>query len=240
MADLEQTYSHRLDVLPALVQKCRDLYLLVDPSKNQPGQPPASRLTHDTLAPHVRKRFDESDAPGQRARRIMESRAASWRNGGDSATLDDPDLNEVERGMVGTRAWSVLEIKLLKASQSAQKRRANQRRRRRLLSFGAIANILTALVIVAFLAQRWTITRQSEKVVRAERIALSAKDALQRDKELALLLAIEAAKQHRSWVTDDRVTNHFCGIQRRRTGINTGRGYRGLESGWPVCCREKR
>ena len=40
MADLEQTYRHRLDVLPGLVQDCRDLYLLVDPSQNQPDQPP--------------------------------------------------------------------------------------------------------------------------------------------------------------------------------------------------------
>ncbi|QLQ06709.1 MAG: hypothetical protein HZY76_12105 [Anaerolineae bacterium] len=51
LADLEQTYSHRRDVLPGLVQQCQDLYLLVDPARNQPGQPPASRLTHDTLAP---------------------------------------------------------------------------------------------------------------------------------------------------------------------------------------------
>ena len=75
LAELEQTYRHRQDVLPALVQECRDLYLLVDPSQNQPDQPRASRLTHDTLAPHVRKRFDESVAPGQQARRILESRA---------------------------------------------------------------------------------------------------------------------------------------------------------------------
>ena len=65
--ELEQTYHHQAAALPGLVQECRDLYLLVDPSQNQPDQPAASRLTHDTLAPHVRKRFDESDAPGQRA-----------------------------------------------------------------------------------------------------------------------------------------------------------------------------
>ena len=79
LADLEQTYRHQAAALPGLVQACRDLYLLVDPSQNQPDQPAASRLTHDTLAPHVRKRFDESDAPGQRARRILENRVVDWR-----------------------------------------------------------------------------------------------------------------------------------------------------------------
>ncbi len=55
-----------------LVQERRDLYLLVlAPPGTGLGEPPASRLTHDTLAPHVRRRFDESDAPGQRARRAL-------------------------------------------------------------------------------------------------------------------------------------------------------------------------
>ena len=103
IAELEQTYRHQAAALPGLVQECRDLYLLVDPSQNQPDQPSASRLTHDTLAPHVRKRFDESDAPGQR-------RGASWRTGrwtgapAAKAPTDDADLPVVEGGLTGMRA----------------------------------------------------------------------------------------------------------------------------------------
>ncbi len=120
LADLEQTYRHRLDVLPALLQECRDLYLLVDPSKNQPDQPRASRMTHDTLAPHVRKRFDESVAPGPQARRILESRATDWKEGKEGTLLDAVDLALVEAGAQGMRAQKPDEVRLVQASAVAR------------------------------------------------------------------------------------------------------------------------
>ncbi len=123
MADLEQTYSHRLDVLPGLVQMCQDLYLLVDPARNQPSQPPASRLTHDTLAPHVRKRFDESEAPGQRAWRILESRAVDWEGRNEGMALDDIDLAIVQSGSQGMRVRRETEAKLIGRSSTNQNRR---------------------------------------------------------------------------------------------------------------------
>lgn len=140
MADLEGTYSHRRDVLPVLVHQCQDLYLLVDPAKNQPGQPPASRLTHDTLAPHVRKRFDESEAPGQRARRIMESRVVLWKNGNNGPALDGSDLAVVEAGSRGMRGWDIQkgEVHLIEMSRLA-------RRRRR------IGQVIVVAVVVSFL-----------------------------------------------------------------------------------------
>ncbi len=107
LAELEQTYRHRQNPLPALLQACRDLYLLVDPSRNQPDQPPASRLTHDTLAPHVRKRFDESDAPGQRARRILESRTRESRlDAKKPLLLGGVELKLVQQGAAGMPDWS--------------------------------------------------------------------------------------------------------------------------------------
>lgn len=117
MAELEQLYLHRLDVLPGLVQDCRDLYLLADPSKNQPYQPPASRLTHDTLAPHVRRRFDESDAPGQRARRILESRAHESRlNAKKPLLLAGFELSLVQQGASGMPDWLPEQRKLVALS----------------------------------------------------------------------------------------------------------------------------
>lgn len=122
-ADLEHMYSHRRDALSTLIQECRDLYLLVDPSQNRPGQPPASRLTHDTLAPHVRKRFDESDAPGQRARRILESRAVDWEAGKTGVPLDPADLAFVEAGQAGMRNRQPHEEVLVTASRIERTRR---------------------------------------------------------------------------------------------------------------------
>ncbi|MFN8464033.1 MAG: CHAT domain-containing protein [Caldilineaceae bacterium] len=128
-ADLARLYRHCTEVLPGLVQACRDLALLVDPAQNQPDQPPASRLTHDTLALHVRRRFDESDAPGQRARRILENRAVDWTDGRDGTPLDDTDLSLVEAGRSGMRAWKPHEERLVEASRRSQtERRAEQER----------------------------------------------------------------------------------------------------------------
>ena len=129
VTDLEQTYNHRKDALPALVQECRDLYLLVDPSQNQPGQPRASRLTHDTLAPHVRVRFDKSEAPGQRARRILESRAVDWEDGKTGIPLDAADLAIVEAGQAGMRRWEAHEEALVLASQLERTRRREEAER---------------------------------------------------------------------------------------------------------------
>jgi hypothetical protein len=135
LADLEQTYSHRQDVLPGLVQQCQDLYLLVDPAKNLPGQPPASRLTHDTLAPHVRKRFDESNAPGQRARRILESRLPptqeheSPHDHRDLAPLGDEDMDAVIAGQPGMRVWKAREQQLVVASSTDRARRLEEKTR---------------------------------------------------------------------------------------------------------------
>lgn len=146
LADLVQTYQHRQDVLPDLLQECRDLYLLVDASRNQPDQPAASRLMHDTLAPHVRKRFDESDAPGQRARRILESRAVDWGGGKVGEPLDRADLRTIEVGTKGSRALSLDEKRLLLASRKLAQRQ--QRNRRLLLTTLALLFLILTVIAV--------------------------------------------------------------------------------------------
>ena len=64
-SEVHDAYSHRAAIIPGLLMACRDLYLLIDPAENQPEAESASRLAHDTLAPWVRLRYDESDQPGQ-------------------------------------------------------------------------------------------------------------------------------------------------------------------------------
>ena len=174
LAALEHTYRHRQDVLPALLQACRDLYLLVDPSKNQPDQPPASRLTHDTLAPHVRKRFDESDAPGQRARRILENRKTDWIDGKAGTPLEGMDLHTVEVGLPGARCLSQDEDRLMSASrEAAARKRRNQAAVR--------ATLVGLLLIVVAIAARATlypallrlVARQTGHVVFMSDLGLS-------------------------------------------------------------------
>ena len=106
---LTEHYGHRTDVLPGLLQNMVDLYLLVDGG----GRGGATRLAHDTLAPLVRMRFDESDRPGQRARRVLENRGAEWAGGRDGAVLDRADLATVEAGRPGMRSLGPDEQRLV-------------------------------------------------------------------------------------------------------------------------------
>lgn len=125
-AVLQETYAHTQTPVLTLVQRLQDLYLLVDPAKNQPGQARAARLAHDTLAPIVRARFEESDAPAQRARRVLEGRSVDWAEGRTGTPLDSADLSLAEAGLVGMRALTADEQRLLDASREERDRKIEQ------------------------------------------------------------------------------------------------------------------
>lgn len=129
LSEVRETYRHQWGLLENLLRVCQDLYLLTDSSTNQPGVEPVSRLAHDTLAPLVRVRFDESDAPGQRARRILESRGVDWQEGQDGAALDEIDLATVEAGLAGMRGLTADEERLIAASRTERKRKEAERQR---------------------------------------------------------------------------------------------------------------
>jgi WD40 repeat protein len=170
MADLEETYRHQQTGLPMLVQECQDMYLLVDPARNQPDRPAASRLAHDTLAPVVRQRFDESDRPGQRARRILESRAVEWEEEREGAALDEADLTVVEQGAPGMRVWTHAEERLIRAS-----RRERDRRRRNRLIWQGVGILALLLILVAASVAVWqwrTADARRQEAEVAEQTAL--------------------------------------------------------------------
>ncbi|MBV6442944.1 MAG: Hercynine oxygenase [Saprospiraceae bacterium] len=59
------------------------------------------RLAHDALAPAVLRRFTESDAPGQRARRIVESKKGEIGRRGTGVLFSEPDLEIIQAGKNG-------------------------------------------------------------------------------------------------------------------------------------------
>lgn len=122
-AELMARYAHIGADVITLVQQLQDLYLLVDPIRNQPFREPAAQLAHDTLAPIVRERMRSSTAPGQRARSILESKAVDWQGEAEGSTLDDPDLTLVEAGLIGMRLMTRAEQRLLDASRAARAQR---------------------------------------------------------------------------------------------------------------------
>ncbi|MCC6454684.1 MAG: CHAT domain-containing protein [Caldilineaceae bacterium] len=97
-SELRAAYHHQEAIIANLVRQCQALYLLTDPAQGEPGSEPVTRLAHDTLAPLVRARYETSDAPGQRARRILESRVVhkngNGKNGNDKTDNDKQSLNQ--------------------------------------------------------------------------------------------------------------------------------------------------
>ncbi len=124
--ELEARYAHQADLLPGLLARLVDGYLLIAAdARAGPESPgvPAIRLAHDTLGPLVHSRFRASVAPGQRARRLLENRALEWQGGKTGHILDTPDLQAVDDGKLGMRAWTADEIRLFEASRHAEDER---------------------------------------------------------------------------------------------------------------------
>lgn len=136
-----------------LLRQCQDRYLLS-------ASEDSTRLAHDTLAPLVRRRFEDSDLPGQRALRILQQRAVDWKGGKEGPLLDEVDLATVERGAAGLRAWTVDETRLIEKSRSERSRRW---RRERALRWAAAT---AAVVILAAAGVAWWQAARAEKEAR--------------------------------------------------------------------------
>jgi hypothetical protein len=119
--ELQQAYSHRQDILDALLIKCKGLYLLTD---GQQKQNSSTRLAHDILAPVIMREFQNSDKPGQRSARVLSSKLSNYRAG--EALLDDADLKTVENGRTGMRHLTNDEQSLIARSREEQASRERQ------------------------------------------------------------------------------------------------------------------
>jgi WD40 repeat protein len=108
--------------LDALLQACQNCYLLADVGIGA-DDTAACRLTHDTLAPLIRERFRVSPALAQRARHLLEGRAATWKGKSTDPVLDRVDLASVEEGLCWMRTLEHEEADLLEASRQAELRR---------------------------------------------------------------------------------------------------------------------
>ncbi len=158
-SDLEDDYRHHGDLLPEIVARCRDLLLLVDAVAidGAAGAEGMTRLVHDAVAQLVRRRFEQSDRPGQQARRLLERRARAWADGATGETLDEDELALTEAGSLGMRRWTAAETRLIEASRAErevglQRRRASAVVRALLGAREAQDDPLIAALLVAELA----------------------------------------------------------------------------------------
>jgi len=143
--ELQTTYRHRAGDIPAGVQEMQNLFLLSDTSRDNEQR--STRLCHDTIAPIVRDRLEASENPGQRARRILESRIADWNEGSESGLLDESLLEAVEAGAPGMRALTEKEDRFVEASRKQQRKRERHRRALYTLSAAAVLMIIASAVM---------------------------------------------------------------------------------------------
>ena len=196
-SEIEQRYAHRKDAVLAIAEELKGLYLLADPPPGASTK--ATRLAHDTLAPIVLERFNASQHPGQRARRIVESRVADWAQGARGAPLDDRDLRLVESGIDAMRGLEHAERRLLEASRAAAKRR---RWRNRVLRGALIALSLGLIGTGLFLYRRnQEIAERNRELARqaAQQYMRDAQDAVRTHdvsrRVLSLALVLSTAPQ---------------------------------------------
>ncbi len=172
-ADVEvaERYGQRPEI-PELLGQCKDRYLLAEGGQEgeaKESPPSTTRLAHDTLAPLVRRRFESSDLPGQRAQRIL-LRAEEWREGRIGEVLGELDLARVEEGRDGMRVRTEDEARLVATSRLQVERRRHQRRLLQLTAVAAVAVILGAALL--FLWQRQQAHTAEERARDREYVAI--------------------------------------------------------------------
>lgn len=193
--ELQQQYAHLGGTLPALLQQCQDLHLLMVAASDQKESAKTTRLAHDTLAPLVREQFDVSDKPGQRARRILDNRSVDWAGDRNGTPLDEADLNIVEQGVGGTRVLSPTEQRLLQASRDLRDRLRRTRNVMKVVGAVALA------VIVALGALNWWNHIQHERALRK-----------------SLAFALDTIDNYYKRVSDETLLNQ-PGMQKLRTEL---------------------
>jgi WD40 repeat protein len=213
--ELKLEYGNR-DGLEGLLQALKDLYLLAEASGDgampEGGWP--TRLSHDTLAPLVRKLFDHSDKPGQRAKRILENRAVEWADGMVGTPLDERDLEVVERGEMGMRASRADEVRMLEVSRDERKNREEEREaqkrnlevrqvRDRRIFWGGMGLTLVALVLAGLAYWQRGVAVAQTNAALSRQIAAQSQYLVKQDLSLSLLLASQANRMQNSIVTKD-------------------------------------
>lgn len=126
-AQIQEEYRHIPEVL-SIVAAMRECHLLSDPALAGKGM---LRLAHDALAPLILLRQNNSSAPGQKARRILESRAMAPGHMESSETAfrwDEQALRVIEEGSFGMRAWTTAEAALIAQSKAELEHRFRVRR----------------------------------------------------------------------------------------------------------------
>ncbi|MCB9547929.1 MAG: CHAT domain-containing protein [Myxococcales bacterium] len=148
--ELRERYAHLPEVWQLLIE-LKEHHLLAGTLRRDGGSLVGeARLAHDTLGPLIRARFEASNLPGQRARRVIRQRVVEWADGQTGNVLGRYDLSLVEAGRVGMADLRADAVRLVEASQQD----AREQRRNRLVSRAATLALLLIVMAAAMLTVR--------------------------------------------------------------------------------------
>jgi WD40 repeat protein len=188
--EIDKEYKNKAEAATEIVAQGKALYLLSDSQREQAG-PNASCLAHDTLAPLVRKQFNQSDKPGQRALRILENRSTDWQEDRQGTPLDDADLLVVEKGEQGMRDWHPDELNLVKASREGRRRR---KRKRQILLWSGIAAVIAIIVAAGLAEWQRRVAKDRAEIAFSRQLAAQSANLINKELDLSLLLSVESYK----------------------------------------------
>lgn len=199
-AELRERYAHQSRPVQIFVAQCKNKYVLSDLHSVQIAAVEGTRLAHDTLAPLVHQRFENSDRPGQRARRALENRAVDWSAGKTGPVLDAADLELVDAGASGMRVRTTDEKRLLVVSRKEVKqKKAEAEKHERALREARTAAETSERDREFALRQQ----EQAENIAESLRLASEARFASSVEPEAALLVAWEALLLNHNELTED-------------------------------------
>ena len=213
--ELDKNYNHPKDDMTRLLEEMGALFLLTDAAAENP-EDKTTRLSHDTLAPLVRRRFEQSEKPGQHARRILESRATDWTEGSPEGVLDDHSLQVVLRGQAGMRVLSDHERKLVDASSQQRDVRQRNRKLRRALALAAVLLIVAGAGIAAWQSRQ---ALHEKEIAELRYSTAKISQLLPNDPAYGLLVAIHAVgwSQHvQGFVSSAVVKNLAWAVEEAR------------------------
>lgn len=159
---LRKQYNHQSEVLEELILQFKKLYLLTDTGANQTG------LAHDTLAPIVQKEIKDSDKPGQRALRIIQTKVIDYARNPDEVVIEPDDLALVEEGAGGMRMWVPKERELVEKSRAYRAEQERIRSLNRAIKTGlGIGIAIFAIIATLFWYRNWEESKISRLLTHA-------------------------------------------------------------------------
>ncbi|MDX1477670.1 MAG: hypothetical protein R3301_08165, partial [Saprospiraceae bacterium] len=160
--DLQERYGADALNVQALCEELDRRFLLSGQPVMHPEQPQVQttyrwRLTHDTLAPKIRRMFAESPSPGQQAHRLLENLPENWRGNTDENLFNRQQTEVLTEGRPAMRVWTQPEIELYDLSRKRLEQADRNRRYRVMAAIG----LGTAILLLG-----WFLFAQSQKTNR--------------------------------------------------------------------------